>query len=358
MRRIYGTGDFEHVNYHFLEEPNRRVLAVEAVEKTWGPDYLRFGLGLSSDFTGDAYFNLLASYRQTWLNKLGAEWRNDFQIGRSSSFVTEFYQPVNARGYFFIAPHANFEKRSTSLYQDDNLVARYDIGSNLVGLDLGSQFYRFGELRLGAVYGTVRPALDTGPEILSPGESSIKQGAYTLRLVFDQLDSVIFPRSGWTAGAKVFNANSSLGADMPYTKWDADGFAAVSFGNHTFNLGGKVGGTLGSDPLPRYDQFQWGGFLQQSGYATGQLMGESLRYGRLMYYHRIMRGSLLDGAYSGFSLEMGKVGHPLVASNSDDWLKSLGIFVGSDTPIGPAYLGFGHAADGNNALYFYLGIPY
>jgi NTE family protein len=92
MRRIYGTDNFEHVNYRFLEEPGKRVLAVDAVEKSWGPDYLRFGLGLSSDLQGDAYFNLLASYRRTWLNTLGAEWRNNLQIGRTSSFMSEFYQ--------------------------------------------------------------------------------------------------------------------------------------------------------------------------------------------------------------------------------------------------------------------------
>ncbi len=92
--------DFEHVNYRFIEEPGRRVLAVDAVEKSWGPDYLRFGLGLSSDLQGDAYFNLLASYRKTWLNTLGAEWRNDLQIGRTSSFTTEFYQPLDAQRLF------------------------------------------------------------------------------------------------------------------------------------------------------------------------------------------------------------------------------------------------------------------
>ena len=53
MRRLYGTGDFEHVNYRILEEPGKRVLAVDAVEKAWGPNYLRAGIGLSSDFSGD-----------------------------------------------------------------------------------------------------------------------------------------------------------------------------------------------------------------------------------------------------------------------------------------------------------------
>ncbi len=52
MRRLFGTGDFEHVNYRFLEEPGKRILSVDAIEKkTYGPNYLRFGLGLSSDLT-------------------------------------------------------------------------------------------------------------------------------------------------------------------------------------------------------------------------------------------------------------------------------------------------------------------
>ena len=97
MRRLFGTGDFEHVNYRFLEEPGKRVLGVDAIEKTYGPDYLRFGLGLSSDFRGNAFFNLLASYRRTWLNSLGAEWRTDVQVGQTSSLVSEFYQPLDTQ---------------------------------------------------------------------------------------------------------------------------------------------------------------------------------------------------------------------------------------------------------------------
>lgn len=358
LRRIYGTGDFEHVNYRYLEEPGRRVMAIEAVEKSWGPDYLRFGLGLSSDFTGDAYFNLLASHRKTWVNSLGAEWRNDIQFGRTSLLSTEFYQPLDTRNYFFIAPRASYERRSSTLYQDDDRIARYDIDSALAGLDLGSQFYRYGELRLGTVFGEAKPTLDTGPQILTPGDSSISQGAYTLRLIFDQLDSVNFPRSGWRSGVKIYDSNRDLGAEDPYTKWDADGVAVYSFGNHTFNFAAKVGDKSGSNPLPRYDQFQWGGFLQMSGYATGQLVGERLQFGRVMYYHRIMKGTLADGAYGGFSLEAGQINDPLVEGNSEDVLKSASIFIGSDTPIGPAYFGFGRAADGNEAFYFYLGKPY
>ena len=358
MRQIYGTGDFEHVNYRFLEEPNKRVLAVEAVEKAWGPDYLRFGLGLSNDFSGDAYYNLLASYRQTWLNSLGAEWRNDLQLGRTSSFETEFYQPLDEKNYLFVAPHAKYEQRSTDLYAGNNRIASYDVTSSLVGVDLGSQFNRYGELRFGVVGGVLNPTLDTGPQELSPGESEIKQGAYTVKLRFDQLDSAQFPRSGWRSGVNVFNSNESLGTDQPYTKWDADGTFVISSGDNIFNFSAKAGGKLGDDALPRYDLFQWGGFLQQSGYSTGQLVGQNLRYGRAMYYRRIMQGTLLEGAYGGFSLEIGKMGDPLIPGHFEGVLKSGAIFIGSDTPLGGAYLGYGYAEDGNSALYFYLGRPF
>ena len=358
MRRIYGTGDFEHVNYRFLEEPNKRVLAVDAVEKVWGPDYLRFGLGLSSDFSGDAFFNVLASYRKTWLNSLGAEWRTDVQIGRTSSVMSEFYQPLNTEGWLFVAPIVSLERRSTSLYQGDNRIATYDVDSGLVGVDVGAQFKQYGVLRVGLRRGTVSPSLDTGPQSLSPGPSHVAQGGYKASLILDQLDNTHFPRYGWRTGLHVYNSDGQLGADDPYTKWDAEATGAYSFGEHTLNLAAKGGGALGSDPLPRYDLFQWGGFLQLSGYKTGQLIGQDLRYGRVMYYHRIMKGSLLDGAYGGVSLETGRVGGPLVPGNSDAWLRSASVFVAADTPVGPAYLGYGHAQDGNSSFYFYLGRPF
>lgn len=358
MRRIYGTGDFEHVNYRFIEEPGKRILAVDAVEKSWGPNYLRFGLGLSSDFSGDAFFNILGSYRKTWINDRGAEWRTDVQLGHTSGLYTEFYQPFSATSRFFIAPHAAIERRTADLYRDDDRVASYEMTSMLGGVDVGSQFSRYGEFRIGAVGGRLKPQLDTGPESLSPGESRIIQGAWRARLKLDQLDSVHFPRSGWRAGAGIFDSTGALGADDEYTKWDADGNGAFSFGNHTLNLAFKAGDKIGSNPLPRYDQFQWGGFLTGSGYSTGQLLGEQLQFGRLMYYHRILEGSIFEGAYTGFSLEASRIGNPLVPGNSEDWLRSAAIFIAADSPLGPVYLGYGRAEDGNDSFYFYLGRPF
>jgi len=357
MRRLFGTGDFEHVNYRILEEPGKRVLAVDAIETSWGPNYLRFGLGLSNDFKGDAYYNLLASYRQTWLNSLGAEWRTDLQIGETSALSSEFYQPLDASQLFFVAPRVEFERNTYFLFQGDQRIASYNLRYGRAILDFGSQFTRFGEFRIGLLEGTLDASLNTGPPDLAPPTGRIRQGAVTSRLVYDQLDSANFPRDGESATAHLFASSSALGSTDAYNRWDASGLGAWSFGNNTLSVGLKAGGKLGSEPLPRYDQFQWGGFLQQSGYPTGALITDNFTFGRLVYYNKFVRQKLLEGVYAGASLEMGHYGTPLVPGSPSGTLKSGSVFLGADTPIGPLYFGYGRASDNNSSWYLYLGRP-
>jgi len=358
MRRLYGTGYFEHVNYSFLEEQGRRILVVDAVEKTWGLDYLRFGLGLSSDLSGHAYFNLIGSYRKTWLNSLGAEWRTTVQMGRPSGLLTEFYQPLRAQGDFFVAPRLVAERRLEYVYLGDQSLASYDVSSLLAGVDLGAAFGRYGEARIGLYRGSLKNSLDSGSPILTPTEQDVAQGGAGFRLLFDQVDSVHFPREGWRAGARIFASRAQLGADDSYTKWDTDGIIAYSLGEHTFSAAWKFGGKLGDNPLPAYDLFQWGGFLQQSGYSNGQLLGARLSYGRLLYYHRLLRGTIFEGAYGGVSLEAGQMENPLVPLSPTGLLLSAALFAATDTPLGPIYLGYGRAKDGNSSWYLFLGRPF
>ncbi len=61
LRRIYGRGDFESVGYHILGDGGPRAMVITPREKSWGPDFLRFGLGLESDFQGDNAFNCSSS---------------------------------------------------------------------------------------------------------------------------------------------------------------------------------------------------------------------------------------------------------------------------------------------------------
>ena len=357
MRRLYGMGDFEHVNYQLLEEPGRRVLAVDAVEKAWGPNYLRLGLGLSSDFRGDAFFNLLLSHRRTWVNQLGGEWRNDLQFGRSNRIATEFYQPLEASQTFFVVPGAAYEQRTVDIFEADQRIARYDLNEARISAELGAQFTRYGELRLGLERAHTRSSLDTGPAFLTATEGRVSYTSVTLRGLVDQLDNVNFPRAGYLASFNLRSARTGLGSDADFTRADAAGTYVKSFGEHTFTGSFRYGGRLGSDPLPTGELFQWGGLLQQSGYPTGALTGEELAFARILYMKRLKRWSLLDGVYAGLSLEVGRMREPLIPNNEQGTLHSVGLVFGLDTPIGPLYLGYGHASRGYDSLYLFLGRP-
>ena len=50
--------------------------------------------------------------------------------------------------------------------------------------------------------------------------------------------------------------------------------------------------------------------------------------------------------------------HPAFRGNRDDWIRAASVFVAADTPLGPAYLGYGQAQDGPDSFYFYLGRPF
>jgi NTE family protein len=357
LRRLYGTGDFESVNYQILEEPGKRVLAVDAAEKSWGPNYLRVGLGLSSDFRGEAYFNLLASYRMTWLNRLGGEWRNDVQFGHTNRLATEFYQPVTTSQNFFVVPSASYERRSVDVFEGNQRIARYDLRAGTVAAEAGAQFTKYGEMRFGIAQEATQSTLDTGPLFLQPPEGHQTYTMLTLRGLVDQLDNVNFPRSGYAGSFSIKAARTGLGGDANFTRGDASGQYYKSYGEHTFSVGFRFAGRLGSESLPLIQLFQWGGLLQQSGYSTGALTGEELMFGRLAYTRRLARWSLLDGVYGTVSYEVGRMRRPLVPNNEQGILHSFALMLGLDTPLGPLYFGYGRVDRGFDSLYLFLGRP-
>jgi NTE family protein len=357
LRRVYGLGDFEHVDYQLIEQAGQQIVSINAIEKSWGPDYLRFGLGLQSDFKGENAFNLAASYRRTWLNTLGAEWRTDVQVGQVSYLTTEFYQPLGARNGLFIAPRATILRRNLDLFAEDNRIARYNVRTAYVSLDLGASFTRYGETRIGLAFGRSSATLDTGSPEFEPNPNNVRRAGVTYRAIVDQLSSASFPREGYAASLDVFASLKGLGARDEYSRYDFNAFGSHSWGRHTISLGGRFAGKASGDALPAYDIVQWGGFLQQSGLPAGALLGQRLSFGRAVYTYRLLEQKILEGFYVGGSAEVGRMDQPLVPGNLTGTLYSGALFFGADTPIGPVYLGYGLTSGGHSSAYFFLGRP-
>ncbi|MFG6415355.1 patatin-like phospholipase family protein [Roseateles sp. DC23W] len=358
LKRIYGRGDFEHVSYRVVDEPGTgRVLTVDVAEKAWGPHYLRFGLGLSTDFEGNAYFNALLSHRWTWLNRLGGEWRNDVQIGRTERLRSEWYQPLSEAQRWFVSGWGDYRRDPFDLYQEGRRFARLKVTKSLVGVDVGAPLGTAGEVRFGLVRGRASFGTEVAPLLVSdlPSDSV---GGLSLQLRFDELDSVRFPRFGYAASVKWQRSLGALGATSVYTKLGVDLRAAYSLGRHTLRASLTGAGAVGADKeLPAHELSQLGGFLQLSGYHTGEFVGRGMRFGRLIYTYQLRQGGLLEGAFVGVSAESGRIGDAVSGPDKAASRRGNAIFLGVDTPVGPFYLGYGRASANAQAVYLYLGQP-
>src|SRR6185436_17889501 len=76
-QRMSVLQDFDSVGYRLEGDAESSVLTWLPKEKNWGPDYLRVDLGLYTSSDGDLEFALYGRHTRTWVNSLGAEWRNE-----------------------------------------------------------------------------------------------------------------------------------------------------------------------------------------------------------------------------------------------------------------------------------------
>ncbi len=354
LRRIYGRGDFEAVDYHIESGPGSRALVIPVREKSTGPNYLRIGLGLATDFRDEAVFNLLLSYRRTWLNPAGAEWLSEVQLGQNSYLFSEFYQPLQRRGGAFVAPYVQLGRNTLPFHVADQRVAEYRVDEARIGFDIGTTLGTWGEVRLGVLARSVDADVATGSLGLPDAEGVVR--GVRLRMVGDRLDSPWFPRSGQRV---VISAFESVGADAPdenYRRLEAHWSGAFSFARHTFTVtatGGSSGGTL----LPPDEAFFLGGPFRLSGYRINQFAGENFALGTVRYYNQLARlpTVLGTGAYVGASLEVGRVGRVFGNDISTGTLWSTSVYLAAETFLGPAYFGIGISGKGRHSVYLLLG---
>ena len=356
LRRIYGRDDFEGIGYTIGGTTGPRPLIIEPREKSWGPDYLRFGLGLESDFQGDNQFNALFEYRKTWLNRLGGEWLTQFQVGQNTYIGTEFYQPVEESGRWFVLPYAQAGQQTRGVFFGDDKVADYLIGTVQGGIDGGAVLGTWGQLKVGPVWTHVNARVDTGSPVLP----SVKELTAGIRadLFVDRLNHAWFPTDGVSASGHAYAALTALGSAQSYQKLEGAARWIKSWGNNTVQLGVQGGTDLGSN-MPAYESFTLGGPLHLSGYRINEFAGREFWFARAMYYNKIfpLPDILGSGVYLGASAETGRMSNRFDGLPSPGQLWSGSAYIGADTFVGPVFIGVGAAPAGRWTLYMLLGAP-
>lgn len=356
LMRIYGIGEFEQVLFRLDPgEGGRRTLFYDVKEKSWGPLYLSYGLNLRSDFEKDAEWAMLLNVTRRSLNALGAEWRNEFELGSHQSILSEFYQPLDPGGIWFVAPTFEYDSERQAIYDDDRRIADYDVRKVEGRLDFGLQLRRYAELRVGPVWGTGKATVDTGASDLP--EFDEDYAGWKVGLIVDRQDRTLFAREGFYLAVEGLAADPAMGRDADFNKLSGVFRKYQSFGDHTFTLG-LQGGTGFGDDLPGYAQFKLGGPFGFAGLAEGQFRGSYLGVASFGYAYRILQlpSQLGKGVYAVTRFDAGNVWED--EFDTDDVRSGGAAGLGADTAIGPMYLGYGFAEGGYQRFYLSLGTAF
>jgi NTE family protein len=349
------SDDFQQVQVRIEREQDDRVLTIEPREKSWGPNYLRFGLALSTDFDGESAFTLLGDHRMTWLNSRGLEWRNRLALGDLTGVDSELYQPLDLAREWFVAPRAAAAQQLESIFLGEDVVSEYRNRRAQLGVDLGRRLGSLGELRLGYDWGVQSFRTATGLPVFDRSYDRI--GELGARLLVDQLDNWDFPTEGYFLRAEARASRVDLGADVEYDTGVVQVEKAFGSDRHRFRAGVLYNTSLGSE-RPVYDAFALGGFLRLSGYGDREILTDGALLGRVVYERKIADfAAVARGVFVAASLEAAEIDDRLNGPTDPSVLWSGALFLAADTILGPLYLGAGFAESGNAAAYLFLGRP-
>jgi len=359
VTRLYGEGIFETVDYRVVEEQGLTGLEVSATRKSWGPNFVRFGLELQDDLDGGNSFNAGVRFLVTEVNGYGAEWQTDLQVGVEPGVFSEFYQPLGLASPWFVAPRASFGRRSVDLVSDGQRLGQYRISESELGLDFGRELGNWGELRAGILRGRGKSELRIGDPVGGlPRRTDFDRGELSVRFGLDRLDSVYFPRHGELLTLAWSGGREGLGADYDSDRLLADWLLARSRGKSSYVLW-LTGGTSLSGPEDAVqDLYTLGGLFNLSGLAPDSRAGPHFAIGRAIYYRRIGRGGegfLNVPTYAGLSLELGNVWEDRSDMGFGSARLNGSLFLGLDTPLGPVYLAVGLDEGGGSSVYLLLG---
>jgi len=360
LSHLYGDGNFESLDYKIVRDHEAEGIEVAARRKSWGPNYVRFGLELQDDFEGSNSFNASVRTQVTEVNKYGAEWQTDLRVGANPRFSTEFYQPLGYAWDWFVAPRLLVERRNFDFFSGDERLATYRVRNQEAGLDVGREFGNWGELRVGLIRGEGDQQLLVG----DPGDTDLppridfERGELYSRFTLDRLDDVYFPRHGESFALQWNGAREGLGADVNADRISFDWLLARSWGRSTYVLW-TTGGVAVSGPQDAVQDFySLGGLFNLSGLPADSLSGPHFGVARALYYRRVGSGGggfLNVPTYVGVSLEVGNVWE----SRSDIDFNSTRVngaaFLGFATFLGPIYLAAGVGEGGDRSFYLLLG---
>jgi NTE family protein len=352
---IYGIDVFQSVTYDLVKRDDGQTgVAINAKARSWGPNYLQFGLRVSDDFAGNSDFTMGAAYTRNALNSLGGELRVDFTIGQEDLFEVDFYQPIDEAARWFVEPRVFYSRSILNAFLNDQLLDQLELKGPGFAVALGRNLSSTDYLQ--AEYRIARGDIDVivGSDYLPFDKINI--GEIVLEHAHDSQNNLWFPTKGFRSTLGYRMARESLGSSVDYEQVFGGFSSAFDFDKNSLTVSFEGGYSFDDDvPLERW--WELGGFRRLSGLIPQQLAGRHFGLASMSYSRRLNEVELAP-VYAGISLEAGNTWDRKSQIGFDNLIYAGSLFLGVDTPIGPLFLAWGRADTRENAFYLYLGNPY
>lgn len=354
LKRIYGLGYYETVSYSQAPAPGGTRLTIRVQEKSWGPNYLSFGLNYEDNFDGDTRFNLATALRMTELNALGAEWQTGLQLGTEPWVRSQWYQPLDYGYERFLVLGGEYTRDTFSVYDGQGeRVAEVDVTFRQADLAVGMELGGNAEVRLMYARGYATVEEQLGRPVVP--EDTVHEGNLSLQLVHDSLDDAFFPHTGAFAGLRGRFERAGLGSDRTF-----DSLTGMVLGTgtwHGLTLTGLVYAHAVTRGEPGIENAQrLGGFRRLSAYAPGQITGDNALM-TSVYASQEFGGPLVPW-FAGMGLEAGNAWESLDQASWDSSVKSWSVFAGVDTFLGPVQLATAYNNEDNWTAYLNIGFAF
>jgi NTE family protein len=354
--RLLALQDFTSIGYRLEGDAGSETLVWLPREKDYGPNYLRFDLGLYASEGGDLAFNIYAQHRRTWLNRLGGQWQNDIQLGRENFLVTSFYQPLDTAQTFFVQPTLFLNRSDEDVFYDNERVATYRFGDYGGQFDVGVNIANRFQARLGYIFTHRVLSVETGSPLLP--ETTTNDGGLMAQAIFDSRDTRFSPTSGIAADLQYIKSDESLGGDRSWDRGEIGlGLAVPVFTGDVLWVT-MAGGTSFEGNLPPDRAFALGGPASFPGFELGQLRVDDYWSVGTNYLWKFKDTMAIRGEalYAGLGLTAGQVFGRVDKLPGED-LASISAYLTGRTIVGPLMLGVAATNTESWSLWISVGRP-
>jgi NTE family protein len=354
-RSMAAIEDIDTVGYQFTGDPAKPTLEWLPREKNWGPNFLKFDIGMYASDSGDLGFSLYVKQERRWLNSRGLQWRNEIQLGYENLLATSLYQPLDVAQRFFVEPKLEYTRTWEDVFRDGDRIATYRFSDFGGGLDFGVNIGSRAQARVGYTYTARHVLVDTGSPLLPEVDAS--DAGIVAQATYDTRDTAFNPTRGIALAAEYLRSDDSLGADRDWERAEIGLGVAVPVRGDVVWVTAAGGTDLDSD-LPPDRDFTLGGPGSFPGYQLGELRATDYWTLSGSYLWKIkdiasIRGQAL---YAGLRLETGQV---------DQWIDPQGLesvygaslYIAGRTIVGPMTVGLGATSTDSFSVWIAVGRP-